>query len=89
MKLKALRPFQSTTLGDIKENQEFEVKNTLGYQYIATGMAIEVKRGYDTKVVEQVPLDRPLPLSPVAPASPAKIAKKRGRKRKSSRSTTQ
>jgi len=87
MKVKAIRSFQSSTLGIIEADQVFDAPDYLARQMISAGYL----QAYETKVVIQRPLPPAAPLSalPAGQALPQTIAKqsedgekKRGKKKK-------
>lgn len=59
MQVKAIRTFQSTTLGNIDADQVFDAPDSLARQMIAAGYLEE----YETKVVVQRPTTPAAPLS--------------------------
>lgn len=72
MQVKALRTFQSTTLGNVDADKVFEAPDALARQMIAAGYLQE----YETKVVVQRPTKpaAPLSASPAGQASQQTIA---------------
>lgn len=92
VEVEALRGFISPVHGDVVPGRKFKTSRKMAEQMRDTGH-VRIIETYETKVVVPTPLvstpPAPSPSLPAAPAQPEPTQKKRGKKAKSSQSTTQ